>query len=398
MINSVLENKEAFSEKLFEIMKQINPGISNLELYEFRYGMLELNPDNGWNSIKLDGKEEIASRISNRKFFDSIKAKPTAWDKIVLDEQVLHLTQMLFVGLVTGDYTPDWVNDHFYFDIRGFYFLVRTKYFTENVLEYFDGKPFKQFEKKQKSFDLSQDIGYKEFKEANKEVDDLFFESVKKIIASRGTPIMIAIAGPTAAGKTEIVERLRSSFEQDGKQVTSVELDNFMTDRDYREAKGIDSEGKKALHFELFKQCLEDITHGKRIITPCYNFVDGTSSHDLSGNLKPNRIPVEIKPADIIFIEGNFPFLIEEILHLIGIKVVYLTDDPIRLKRKWKRDIDLRKKYDVSYLRNRYFREQFIMAEVAYIPQMQVCDMTIDTTGAALWVSPEIAKILNKAE
>jgi hypothetical protein len=27
MVNSVLENKDAFSEKLFEVMKQINPGI-----------------------------------------------------------------------------------------------------------------------------------------------------------------------------------------------------------------------------------------------------------------------------------------------------------------------------------------------------------------------------------
>ncbi len=53
MVNSVLDNKDTFSEKLFEIMKQINPGISNLELYEFRYGMLELIPENGWNSIKL---------------------------------------------------------------------------------------------------------------------------------------------------------------------------------------------------------------------------------------------------------------------------------------------------------------------------------------------------------
>jgi hypothetical protein len=33
----------------------------------------------------------------------------------------------------------------------------------------------------------------------------------------------------------------------------------------------------------------------------------------------------------------------EEIANLIGVKVVYLTDDPIRLKRKWKRDIDYRK-------------------------------------------------------
>ena len=56
-----------------------------------------------------------------------------------------------------------------------------------------------------------------------------------------------------------------------------------------------------------------------------------TSSHDLDGNLKAGGMPIEIEPADIIFIEGNFPFLLEEIVHLIGIKVVYLTDDPIRL-------------------------------------------------------------------
>ena len=55
---------------------------------------------------------------------------------------------------------------------------------------------------------------------------------------------------------------------------------------------------------------------------------------------------------------------------LIGIKVVYLTDDAIRLKRKWKRDIDYRKKYEPTYFRNRYFKDQFIMAEIAYRPQI----------------------------
>ena len=132
---------------------------------------------------------------------------------------------------------------------------------------------------------------------------------------------------------------------------------------------------------------------GKGSALPRYNFIDGSSSHDLNGRLKPGRVPVEIEPADIIFIEGNFPFLIEEILHLIGIKVVYLTDDPVRMKRKWKRDIDYRKKYDPTYFRNRYFKDQFIMAQIAYHPQMEVCDMLVDTTGAALWTTPEIAEI-----
>ena len=105
-------------------------------------------------------------------------------------------------------------------------------------------------------------------------------------------------------------------------------------------------------------------------------------------------MPVEIEPADVIFIEGNFPFLLDEVAHLIGIKVVYLTDDALRLKRKWRRDIDYRKKYEPTYFRNRYFRNQFLMAQKCYVPQMQLCDLTVDTTGAAIWATPETAATL----
>ena len=127
----------------------------------------------------------------------------------MLDDKIVRLTTMLFAGLVTGQYPADWVKALFYFDIRGFYFLVRTVYFTDSILAHFGGQPFRRFEQKQKQFDLSQDLGYKEFKEANAEVDQAFIDSVKKLIAVKGTPILLAIAGPTAAGKTEIVERLR---------------------------------------------------------------------------------------------------------------------------------------------------------------------------------------------
>jgi uridine kinase len=92
--------------------------------------------------------------------------------------------------------------------------------------------------------------------------------------------------------------------------------------------------------------------------------------------------------------EGNFPFLLKEIVPLIGIKVVYLTDDSVRMKRKWRRDIDYRKKYEPTYFRNRFFKEQFIMAQIAYIPQMQTCDLLVDTTGAALWATPEMKQFL----
>jgi uridine kinase len=264
------------------------------------------------------------------------------------------------------------------------------------VLAHLGGQPFKQFERKQKRFERCQGVSYKEFKEANAEVDEAFIASVQKLVAAKGVPLRLAIAGPTAAGKTEIVARLRRALEQTGQHSTMIELDNFLTDRDYREENGIDSLGGQAVHLELFTQSLQDILQGKKIVIPRYDFVYATSSHDLDGVLRPGQVPVEVEPADIIFIEGNFPFLLQEIAPLIGVKVVYLTDDAVRLKRKWKRDVDYRKKYDLTYLRNRYFREQFLMAHECYLPQMQTCDMVVDTTGAALWATPEIAAILNR--
>ena len=394
MTDAGLYNPDVFSAVLYEKMQRINPGVADLELYEFRCGLNNLIPEGGWGLVALDSREAIERRVNDLAFYKSIQIKKAVGGRIVLDEKILHLTRTLMAGLAAGAYPEEWLLRHFYFDVRGFYFLHRTEYFTNRILEHFRGRPFKQFEQKQRQLERCQSIGYKAFKAANAEVDELFISSVKTLIGAHGGPVVLAIAGPTAAGKTEIVERLREEFERSGNRIASIELDNFLTDRDYREEKGIHTQGKEALHFELLKQSLEDICQGKKIAIPRYDFVFATSSHDLAGRLKPGGQPIEIEPADIIFIEGNFPFLIEEVLHLIGIKVVYLTDDPVRLKRKWKRDIDYRKKYEPNYFRNRYFKDQFIMAEIAYRPQLEVCDLCVDTTGAALWATPQVAAIL----
>jgi uridine kinase len=395
MSASNLFDPGVFSEILYERMKAINAGIEELELYEFRYGLNNLIPERGgWAGVELDARAEIEEQIQSRDFYTAIQIKPRVGDRIVLDEPIVRLTNMLFVGLVTGEYPEAWIRARFYFDIRGFYFLTRTLYFTDAVVAHLGGQPFRTFEQKQKGLERYQDLGYKAFKEANAEVDQAFIESVETLIQVKGTPVVLAIAGPTAAGKTEIVERLRHRFTQAGQRVTSIEMDNFLTDRDRREEKGIFTLGKQAIHFELFREGLEALCQGQKIRIPRYDFIYATSSHNLDGTLKPNGVPIEIEPADIIFMEGNFPFLLEEVTHLIGIKVVYLTDDAIRMKRKWKRDIDYRKKYEPTYFRNRYFRGQFLMAEKCYRPQMQVCDLVVDTTGAALWATPEIAEIL----
>ena len=396
-IKNSLYDPKVFSEILYENMKRINAGVEDLALYEFRYGLDNVIPkQGGWAAVALDSKGEIDQRINERDFYINIKLRPQVGDKIVLDETIARLTVMLFVGLVTGAYPEKWLKDRFYFDVRGFYFLPRTHYFTDGVLAHFGGKPYQTFEQKQKQFEHYQGIGYRSFKAANAEVDQAFMDCLLKIIAIKGTPILITLAGPTAAGKTEIVERLSGVFDQAGMKMTTIAMDDFLLDNDYREAKHIDALGKEAFHFEIFLGGLNNLLHGQRISIPKY--ISGISSHDPQGKLKPGFTPQEIEPADIVFIEGNFPFQIAEVSSLIGIKVVYLTDDPIRLKRKWKRDIDYRKKYDPNYFRNRYFRTQFLRAHDCYRAQMAVCDILVDTTGAAIWATADVIRILKEGD
>nr|QCO92771.1 hypothetical protein [uncultured bacterium]QCO92886.1 hypothetical protein [uncultured bacterium] len=391
---AILERADLFSQRLFEKMKQINPGVADLVLYEFRDGLRNFAPATGWAAVAPEESAAIEKRLEDSHFFESIQLKPRVDGNIVLDRQAADLTRMLFVGLVTGKYSVAWVRSRFYFDLRGFYFLARTNYFPPEVVAHFGGAPYRSFEPRQTAFEGQQALGYPEFQAANADVDRLFIQSVIRLIEAKGTPVILAIAGPTAAGKTEIVERLTAALEELGRKTTSIEMDHFLTDRDEREEKGIDSLGERAIHFGLFKRCLEDIVRGKKITTPRYDFISGNSSHRLDGSLKPGCVPIEIEPADIIFIEGNFPFLLNATNPLIGIKVVYLTDDPVRLKRKWRRDMDYRKKYDLNYFRNRYFKDQFLMARQYFLPQIMACDLLVDTTGARLWATPGIAELL----
>lgn len=387
-----LKSPLRFSEDLYQHMLGINRGIEKLALYEFRYALDNIIPPGGWDSQEQDEPGQIESMLAKREFYTSIQLKNREKDRIVLDASIARLTRMLLVGLCNGKYSHDWVNRVFYFDVRGFYFLPRTLYFTEKSLAHFGGKPWRSFEERQKAFEQVQDISYKEFQAANVEIDQALLSLVQELIRLRGTPVLITLAGPTAAGKTEITERMMEAFEKRGKSTTSIEMDNFLLDREFREGKSID---RSTIHYDLFIRCLHDILQGRNITTPCYDSSDTTSSHDPQGNLRPGRHTIEVPPGDIIFLEGNFPFQSSEVRNLINFLVVYLTDDPIRLKRKWKRDVDYRKNYDVSHFRNRFFMTQFLRAEDCFRAMIEQADIVADTTHAALWVTPQVQQSLS---
>ncbi len=168
-----------FTKQLYEKMQKVSPAIAQMELYEFQYALDNLTPaGDSWVTIELESIKTIEDTVNSRTFYDSIQIKQRKGDRILFDEKIVRLTQMLLVGLVSGDYPVDWVNKHFYFDIRGFFFLHRTNYFTDPIIAHLGGKPFCRFEPKQKQLLLQQDIGYLDFKRANAEVDQLFIDSI----------------------------------------------------------------------------------------------------------------------------------------------------------------------------------------------------------------------------
>ena len=73
-------------------------------MYEFGYGLENLTPPGGWAAVTLLPQAEIERMVNDRAFYDSIQIKPKVDDRIVLDEKIVRLTHMLFVGLVTGEY------------------------------------------------------------------------------------------------------------------------------------------------------------------------------------------------------------------------------------------------------------------------------------------------------
>jgi len=393
--SALVSNLTSFAETLYLILIQVNPGIGKLEPYEFRYCLDNLTPPQGWASVTPAPESVIETLVQNRQYFESVQLNPLRAGRIVLDTQVTGLTQMLLAGLAAGRYPLNWVNTHFYFDLRSFIFYPRTQYYSPAVFEHFGGTPYRQFTPRQTQFAGAFDIGYAEFKLANREIDRAFINTVKGLIDTLGTPILMTLAGPTGAGKTEIVSRLSSEFQGQQRSFSSLEVDNFFKDRDYRDQHPL---GPQVMHFEMFQQAVADLRNGLSATIPRYNFYTAISSHDDDSQLRPGATPLTIPPADIIFLEGNFPFHIPGVAQLVGLKIVYLTDDPQRLQRKWKRDIDYRKKYDPVSFCNRYFRSQFLRADDVYRPLMQVCDMIVDTTKATLWLTPELQALLKHLE
>lgn len=146
-------------------------------------------------------------------------------------------------------------------------------------------------------------------------------------------PLIIAISGGSASGKStvvsEIVNRLKSV------DVSVICHDDYYKDQSHltmEERIQTNYDHPSSLDNDLFVKHLHALMEGKSIEKPVYDFV--------THNRKKETIT--IKPTKVIFIEGILVLEEKRIRDCADVKIFVKSDEDIRFIRRLKRDIDER--------------------------------------------------------
>ena len=143
-------------------------------------------------------------------------------------------------------------------------------------------------------------------------------------------PIMLAIAGDSAAGKTTITKGLVAALGPE--RITAVCVDDYHRyDRIERKSLPFTPLHPDCNYVEIMEQHLQLLSMGQPILKPVYNHKDGMLGR-----------PVLVEPREFVIIEGLLPLYTKLARACFDI-TVYL-DPPEAIRRQWKVARDTKKR------------------------------------------------------
>lgn len=122
---------------------------------------------------------------------------------------------------------------------------------------------------------------------------------IAKHISERGNVKYVLIAGPSSSGKTTFSHRLAIQLRVNGLIPHPIAVDNYFVDREHtpRDKDGnYNFECLEAIDIEKFNTDMQDLTAGKEVRLPVFDF--------LTGKRKYESKPQKFGPDDILIIEG----------------------------------------------------------------------------------------------
>ena len=143
-------------------------------------------------------------------------------------------------------------------------------------------------------------------------------------------PIMLAIAGDSAAGKTTITKGLVAALGPE--RITSVCADDYHRyDRTERKSLPFTPLHPECNYIDIMEQHLQLLSMGQPILKPVYNHHDGTLGR-----------PVLVEPREFVIIEGLFPLYTK--LSRACFDITVYLDPPEFVRRTWKIKRDTQKR------------------------------------------------------
>lgn len=142
-------------------------------------------------------------------------------------------------------------------------------------------------------------------------------------------PILIAIAGGSASGKTTVVKKIIEQL--NSKDITVISHDDYYKDLTHlalTERYKVNFDHPDSIDNDLFVAQLKDLLDGKSISKPKYDFVQHNRSSEYE----------LVEPTKIIIIEGILILEDERVRDLATIKLFVESDDDIRFIRRLVRD------------------------------------------------------------
>ena len=140
--------------------------------------------------------------------------------------------------------------------------------------------------------------------------------------------MIIGIAGGTGSGKTTLAEHIAEAF---GDRVAVIAHDSYyraQNDRTYEERCAQNYDHPDAFETELLCLHLEELTHGRAVDVPVYDY----TVHNRSDKT------VRVEPRAVIVLEGILLFHSEKLREMMDLKIFVDTDADERILRRIIRD------------------------------------------------------------
>lgn len=143
-------------------------------------------------------------------------------------------------------------------------------------------------------------------------------------------PVIIAVAGGSASGKTTVVNEILSKL--DLTSVAIIKHDDYYKDQEdmsLEERYKVNYDHPDSLDNDLLVKHIQMLLEGKSILKPVYDFEQYTRS----------KITETVEPRKVIILEGILILTDERIRNLSSIKLFVELDEDTRFIRRLQRDL-----------------------------------------------------------